>query len=90
MQNPFEVIASRLTNIEELILSLKHGELYPTPAPASGRKRYLTAKEAAAFMGIAIQTLYQSIDGIPHIKKHGKLLFVEAELIAYLEGGRAK
>ncbi|MCA0229828.1 MAG: helix-turn-helix domain-containing protein [Bacteroidetes bacterium] len=57
------------------------------PQPTTG-KRYLTAKEAAEFLGIKQQTLYQNIEKIPSIKKHGKLFFVEAELIAYMEGGR--
>jgi hypothetical protein len=61
-----------------------------TTAPTSTGKRYLTAKEAAAFIGIQQQTLYQNIDRVPHIEKHGKLLFVEADLVAYLETGRAK
>lgn len=56
------------------------------PQPTTG-KRYLTAKEAANFLGIAIQTLYQNIDRLPYIKKHGKLFFLESELIAYMEGG---
>ena len=88
MQNPFEIIASRLSNIEDLLLDLKHGSLTTTPPPPTTGKRYLTAKEAAEFLGIKQQTLYQNIEKIPSIKKHGKLFFVEAELIAYMEGGR--
>lgn len=55
--------------------------------PPTG-KRYLNAKEAAELLGISLQTLYQNIDKIPNRKKHGKLHFVETELIAYVEGGR--
>jgi len=75
MQNPFEIIASRLSSIEELLLDIKHGSVTPAPPPPIDGKLYLSAKEAAEFMGIKLQTLYQNIDRIPHIKKHGKLLF---------------
>lgn len=88
MQNPFEIIASRLSNIEELLLDIKHGELTPTPLQPTDGKKYLTAKEAAEFMGIKQQTLYQNIEQVPHIKKHGKLHFVKADLVAYMEEGR--
>lgn len=63
--------------------------LTASPQPTNG-KRYLTAKEAADFLGIKLQTLYQNIEKLPNIKKHGKLFFVESELIAYMEGGRDK
>lgn len=56
--------------------------------PAS--KRFLNAKEAADFLGISLQTLYQNIDKIPCRKKHSKLHFIESELAAYLEGGLRK
>lgn len=88
MQNPFEIIASRLSNIEELLLDIKHGELTTTPPPPTDGKKYITAKEAAEFMGIKQQTLYQNIEQVPHIKRHGKLHFVKADLVAYMEEGR--
>lgn len=59
-----------------------------TPPPPTDGKKYLTAKEAAEFMGIKQQTLYQNIEQVPHIKKHGKLHFVKADLVAYMEEGR--
>ncbi len=48
-------------------------------------KRYLNAQEAADFLGIKLQTLYQNIEKLPSIKKHGKLFFLESELINYME-----
>lgn len=59
--------------------------LTTTPPPPTDGKLYLSAKEAADFMGIKLQTLYQNIDRIPHIKKHGKLKFTRDGLIAYIE-----
>lgn len=89
MQNPFEIIASRLSNIEELLLDIKHGSLSPPPQPTDG-KLYLSAKEAAEFMGIRLQTLYQNIGRVPHVKKHGKLLFTRDGLVKYIEEGGQK
>lgn len=62
--------------------------LTTTPSQPTTGKRYLNAKEAANFLGIKLQTLYQNVDKIPSKKKHGKLHFVESELIEYMEGGR--
>ena len=87
MINPFAEIVERLHNIEGFLLALDEKLTTTPPQPTTG-KRYLTAKEAAEFLGIKQQTLYQNIEKIPSIKKHGKLFFVEAELIAYMEGGR--
>ena len=89
MQNPFEILTAQLSNIESLLLDIKHGELKPTtPLDPSTGKRYLNAAEAAGFMGIKLQTLYQNIDKVPHVKKFGKLAFVESDLVAYMETGR--
>ncbi len=52
--------------------------------------KYLTASDAAKFLGIAKQTLYQSVSQVPHTKRFGKLYFLESDLTAYLEGGQSK
>ena len=90
MSNPFAEIYERLHNIEGLLLILD-GKLENTPTaqPATG-KRYLNAAEAAAFMGIKLQTLYQNIEKVPHVKQFGKLAFLESDLVAYMEKGRNK
>lgn len=59
--------------------------LTTTPLQSTDGKKYLTAKEAADFMGIKLQTLYQNIDRVPHAKKHGKLMFTREGLISYVE-----
>ncbi|AEI49716.1 helix-turn-helix domain-containing protein [Runella slithyformis] len=84
--NPFAEIYERLGNIEGFLLALDEKLTTTTLQPTTG-KRYLTAKEAADFLGIKLQTLYQNIERIPHVKKHGKLHFSEVELVAYMEGG---
>lgn len=62
---------------------------FASPQPTTG-KRYLSAKEAADFMGIKLQTLYQNIERVPHAKKHGKLLFMADGLIEYVEGSKER
>ncbi len=71
------------------VLTDELADLRPSdPHSPSTGKMYLNATQAADFLGIKLQTLYQNIEKIPKIKKHGKLFFVESELIAYMEGGR--
>ena len=48
-------------------------------------ERYMTAKEAAAYMAMPIHTLYKKIDEIPHVKR-GRLVFSERSLQEYMSG----
>ncbi|WP_428657691.1 helix-turn-helix domain-containing protein [Runella sp.] len=84
MNNPFAEIYERLGNIEGFLLALNE-KLTTTPPQPTDDKLYLSAKEAAEFMGIKLQTLYQNIERVPHVKKHGKLLFTRDGLISYIE-----
>lgn len=85
MNNPFAEIYERLGNIEGFLLALEDKLTQTTPPQPTDGKLYLSAKEAADFMGIKLQTLYQNIDRVPHVKKHGKLLFTRDGLISYVE-----
>lgn len=71
--------------IIDAVLDALEGVKLPTPPQPTDGKLYLSAKEAADFMGIKLQTLYQNIDRVPHVKKHGKLLFTRDGLISYIE-----
>lgn len=73
-----------LLNEFRAIVKDEVSSLTTSPMPNTG-KRYLNTQEAADFLGIKLQTLYQNIDRIPHVKKHGKLLFTRDGLIAYVE-----
>lgn len=59
---------------------------HPVTTPANNDKP-LTVAEAAEFLGISKQTVYQNIRKIPNRKKHGRLLFYRTELAEYLNGG---
>ena len=52
--------------------------------------KHLTAAEAAKYLGIAKQTLYQNIEKVPHTKRFGKLYFLQSDLENYLKGGQAQ
>jgi predicted DNA-binding transcriptional regulator AlpA len=57
------------------------GELSPSRKP-------LNLKEAADFLGLAEQTLYQRVKKVPHTKRFGRLYFFEDELLDYLKTGQ--
>ncbi len=46
----------------------------------------LSLSEAAEFLGVSDQTIYQNIKKLPHRKKFGRLYFFTSELLAYLDG----
>ena len=75
--------------IDAVLDALEGTKLPTTPLDPATGKRYMSAAEAAAFMGIKLQTLYQNIDKVPHVKKFGKLAFVESDLVAHMETGRS-
>ena len=74
--------------IESVAIALKHHHP-PGPGPTStDEEPPLTLKEAANFLGIAPQTVYQNIKKIPSRKKHGRHYFLKSELAAYLQAGQ--
>lgn len=91
MQNPFELIAERLTNIESLLIDLKHSpSSYPSVPPATDKP--LTVEEAAKFLDLEPGTIYVKVHKgeLPHSKKSGRLYFDREELKEYLKSGRNK
>ena len=64
---------------------------HPQPTTSTEYKNeYLTVDEAAKFLKVARQTIYQNVKRLPHIKRFGKLYFKVSELVAYLEAGQKK
>lgn len=49
-------------------------------------KQYLTAREASAYISMAMPTLYQYVSSrkIPHSKIGGRLIFIKSELDAFI------
>jgi hypothetical protein len=48
-------------------------------------EEYLDTKQAAAFLGWKVQTLYNRIEDIPHSKNGKKLIFTKSSLSQFLE-----
>ena len=48
----------------------------------------LTVKQAATYLGVSQQTIYQNIRRIPHSKRFGKLYFLRSDLDLYLAEGK--
>ena len=86
MNNPFLSIDERLSNIEIMLLEMKH----PLPTPQPEADGLLTVPQAAAFLNLAVPTIYTHISKgtIPHFKKSKKVYFSKAELLAWLKEDR--
>jgi len=93
MTNPFEVISARLSNLESLVLDIKHGEhkLFP-PTNPDATDRFLNIKEAAIFIKLSPATVYNLVmrREIPHMKHRQRLYFSEKELREWIEAGKVK
>ena len=91
MSNPFETIDARLSNIENLLLDLKH-----TPKEIQNNElkqsAFIGFDKACEFLDVAPRTLkgYIAAGTIPNIKKEGKVYFELAELIEWLRSGKRK
>ncbi len=89
MNNPFEVIEARLSNIENLLLDLKH---LPKKQEQPEAEDLLTIQAAALFLHLSVPTLYSKVSRreLPVMKRGKKLYFSRTELLAYLKSGRKK
>ena len=91
MSNPFETIDARLSNIENLLLDLKHTpkeiQLNEPEQPA-----FIGFDKACEFLDVAPRTLkgYIAAGTIPNMKKEGKIYFDREELVQWLRSGKRK
>jgi excisionase family DNA binding protein len=85
MSNPFESIEARLSNIENLILDLKH-----PPKQQEKNQDLLTVEEAAGFLSLSVPTIYSKVSKgeLPFMKRSKRLYFSKSELLEYVKGGR--
>ena len=90
MTNPFDEIDSRLSNIENLILSLKHNA--HTLHSAEKQEHFLTIQQAAAFLSLTVPTIYSKVSKreLPYMKQGKRLYFAKSELSEYLKAGKKK
>lgn len=85
-----KIIDSRLSNIENLLLDIKHNPLSGPPRPDP--EEFLSVKEAANFLKFSVNTMYNIIHDkrIPFMKSAKKCYFLKADLVKYLKQGRGK
>jgi len=90
MNNPFDTINARLSNIENLLLELKHSE--KTIHNISPDDELLTIQDAATFLNLSVPTIYSLVSQskIPVNKRGKRLYFSKIELIDWIKSGRRK
>ena len=88
MTNPFDEIDARLSNIENLILSLKHNA--HTLHSAEKQEHFLTIQQAAEFLCLTVPTIYSKVSKreLPFMKQGKRLYFAKSELSDYLRRGK--
>lgn len=86
ISNPFSIIDARLSNIESLLLDIKHSPI----ESVKNDDKPLRLKAAADFIGVAETTLYSLVHQgkLKPLKPGGHLLFTKESLQAYLRGER--
>lgn len=90
MTNPFDAIDARLSNIENMLLELKHDQ--PAQVKSKSDDEVLTVIQAAEFLSLAVPTIYTLISkgSLPVMKRNGRCYFSRTELFGYLKAGRKK
>jgi predicted DNA-binding transcriptional regulator AlpA len=88
MNNPFSEIDARLSNIETLILDIKHQPKRSQPEAENP----LNIDEVVKLTGYTKPTLYLYCqkNTIPHHKKNGRLFFFKSEIIDWIRIGKVK
>ena len=90
MNNPFEIIDARLSNIENLLLDLKHSSKEHQPEI----DQLLTIKQASELIKLTVPTLYGYVsrNEIPFSKRPNskRLWFSKKELTEWLLEGHRK
>ena len=89
MNNPFETIDARLSNIENLLLEIKHT---PKDSTQPETDELLTVQDTAKFLSLSVPTVYGLISKgeLPVMKRSKRCYFSKVELINYLKQGRKK
>ncbi len=90
MNNPFEVIAERLSNIEKLIGNLN--SLSQNVEPDNTKERLLNVQEAAKLLDLKVPTVYSKVSRgeLPYMKKGSKLYFSNIQLVDFIKSGSHK
>ena len=90
MNNPFEIIDARLSNIESLLLAIKHNS--QEPILIQEKDELLTVQDAAHFLSLSVPTIYCLISKgeLPVMKRSKRCYFTKRDLLHYVRQGRKK
>lgn len=90
MNNPFEILNSRLSNIENILHDINHKT--KSEKLLSDVDNPLDIKKAAKLIGKTVPTLYGYCqrNEMPYIKNGNRLIFFKSEIIAWLKEGKQK
>ncbi len=80
----FQQMQDDVNTIKEVVYDLRE-QINLVPVHPTDHKP-LSLSEAADFLGVAEQTIYQNIKKLPHRKRFGRLYFFTAELLDFLDG----
>ncbi len=91
MNNPFESIESRLSNIENLILDIKHLPKNNS-SELTGDTDPKNIDDIVKLTGYKKKTIYGYCQNntIPYHKKNGRIFFFKAEIIDWIQSGKQK
>jgi len=86
MTNPFEQIEARLSNIESLLIDIKHGGKSLAAQTMLMHGRVMTLTELVAYCGISKSTVYKMTASgeMPHSKRAKRLYFDRDRIDAWL------
>lgn len=89
MVNPFESIEARLSNIESLLLDIKHPQ---EKGDTSQSEELLTVEQAAKYLDLSKTYVYRLISRgeLPVMKRGARVYFSKKELFDYVKAGRKK
>lgn len=91
MENPFEILETKINRLESLLQELLNRPLPQTSEPPN-HKEIMNVKEAAAYLCLSPQTLYGYTCKrlIPFYKASRRVLFKKSELDEYILSHRYK
>lgn len=86
MSIDFEKLQEDVLTTRQMVQTLLERLNQQSPPTLPDNEAPLGVQQAASFLNVSRQTVYQNIAKIPHRKRHGRLYFFKTELAAYLNG----
>jgi|GEM_PF-3911746 len=83
----FQRLQTDVTECRNLLLTIQARLDAQPVSKEPDEETPLTVQQAADFLGIAPQTVYQRIKELPHKKRFGRLYFFRSQLNEYLNAG---